>query len=64
MAHILKILISVSLPSACSLMPSGPSVLVLPGTGKGFNHFYNDDMMFRQLAHEQIGLLESTGRFP
>ena len=35
-------------------MPSGPSVLVLPGTGKNFERFHKDDLMCRQLAHEQI----------
>jgi hypothetical protein len=54
MLQILKILILVFMLSACSTMPSGPSVLALPGTGKDFNHFHSDDVMCRQLAHEQI----------
>jgi hypothetical protein len=54
MLQILKVLISVFLLSACSTMPSGPSVLVLPGTGKDFTQFHNDDLMCRQLAHAQI----------
>jgi hypothetical protein len=36
-------------------MPSGPSVLVLPGTGKNFDQFRGDDMMCRQFAQEQLG---------
>ena len=54
MLQILKILIPVFLLSACSTMPSGPSVLVLPGTGKDYNSFHNDDLACRQLAHDQI----------
>jgi hypothetical protein len=54
MLQILKILIPVFLLSACSSMPSGPSVLALPGTGKDYNSFHKDDLMCRQLAHEQI----------
>jgi len=40
--------------SSCSTMPSGPSVLVLPGSGKDFSRFQNDDVMCRQLAHAQL----------
>lgn len=54
MLKTLKILIYVSLLSACSTMPSGPSVLILPGTGKDFNQFHKDDLMCRQQAHTQI----------
>jgi hypothetical protein len=36
-------------------MPSGPSVLVLPGTGKSFDQFRGDDMVCRQFAQEQLG---------
>ena len=54
MLKILKVLIPVFLLSACSTMPSGPSVLTLPGTGKDFTQFHNDDLMCRQLAQTQI----------
>jgi hypothetical protein len=40
---------------ACTSMPSGPSVLVLPGTGKNFDQFRGDDMVCRQFAQEQLG---------
>ena len=40
MLKTLKVLIPVFLLNACSSMPSGPSVLVLPGTGKDYNHSY------------------------
>jgi hypothetical protein len=37
-------------------MPSGPSVLVLPGTGKNFDQFRADDYDCRQFAQSQIGI--------
>ncbi|MGB0128445.1 MAG: YMGG-like glycine zipper-containing protein [Rhodocyclaceae bacterium] len=40
---------------ACTTLPSGPSVLVLPGTGKSFDAFRADDLTCRQYAHGQIG---------
>ncbi len=40
--------------NACSTIPSGPSVLVLPGTGKDYEQFHKDDQMCRQLAHSQL----------
>jgi hypothetical protein len=41
--------------TACVTVPSGPSVLVLPGTGKSFDQFRADDMDCRQFAHSQVG---------
>lgn len=41
--------------SACTTMPSGPSVLVLPGRGQSFDQFRADDYACRQYAYEQIG---------
>jgi hypothetical protein len=41
--------------SACTSMPSGPSVLVLPGTGKNFDEFRGDDMICRHFAQDQLG---------
>lgn len=40
---------------ACTVMPSGPSVMVLPGTGQSFDRFRADDVDCRQFAHYQIG---------
>src|SRR2546428_9072521 len=40
---------------ACVSVPSGPSVMVLPGTGKSFDQFRADDMDCRQFAHSQVG---------
>jgi hypothetical protein len=40
---------------ACTTIPTGPSVMVLPGTGKGFEQFRADDMVCRQFGTDQIG---------
>lgn len=44
-----------SMLCACTSMPSGPSVLVLPGTGKNFDQFRGDDLVCRQFAGQQVG---------
>ncbi|MFZ1548264.1 MAG: hypothetical protein WAT12_14405 [Candidatus Nitrotoga sp.] len=41
--------------SACTSVPTGPGVLVLPGTGKSFDRFRLDDADCRQYASAQIG---------
>lgn len=41
--------------TACTTMPSGPSALVLPGTGKNFDQFRFDDFDCRQYAQGQLG---------
>ncbi len=41
--------------TACVNMPTGPSVMVLPGAGKNFDQFRYDDYECRQYAHEQTG---------
>jgi hypothetical protein len=38
---------------ACTTMPSGPSVHAMPGTGKSFDQFRNDDILCRQYALQQ-----------
>jgi hypothetical protein len=40
---------------ACATMPTGPSVMSLPGEDKGFEEFRADDTVCRQYAYEQIG---------
>jgi hypothetical protein len=42
--------------SGCVTMPTGPSVMVLPGSGKSFEQFQTDDAVCRQWAAGQIGL--------
>jgi len=54
MFHILTILMAVFLVNGCSTLPSSPSVLVLPGTGKNFDQFRNDDLVCRQLVRADI----------
>jgi hypothetical protein len=49
-------LLALGLLGACTTMPSGPGVLVLPGTGKSFDQFHADDVSCRQFAHEQVGV--------
>ena len=40
---------------ACTVMPTGPSMLVLPGTGSSMDSFRFDDNECRQYAYAQIG---------
>jgi hypothetical protein len=41
--------------SGCVSLPTGPSVLVLPGTSKSFDQFREDDFWCRQFALGQVG---------
>ena len=41
--------------AGCATIPTGPSVLVLPGTGKSFDQFRLDEYDCRQYAHAQVG---------
>jgi hypothetical protein len=41
--------------AGCVTVPTGPSVMALPGTGKNFDQFRFDDGTCRQFAHEQVG---------
>ena len=45
----------VLLITGCASVPTGPSVMVLPGTGVPFNQFRNDDVICQQYASFQIG---------
>ena len=49
------VLAAVLMLSACTSVPTGPGVLVLPGTGKSFDRFRVDDADCRQYASAQIG---------
>ena len=44
---------------ACASVPSGPSVMVLPGSTKTFEQFQFDDATCRQWASEQSGATTS-----
>jgi outer membrane lipoprotein SlyB len=41
--------------SACAVIPTGPSVMALPGTGKTFDQFRADDASCRNFAYQQVG---------
>ncbi|MEY4730480.1 MAG: hypothetical protein RL020_1638 [Pseudomonadota bacterium] len=57
MNHMLKLSSAVLVLSlgACVVMPQGPSVMALPGTGKNFDQFRADDVSCKQYATEQLG---------
>jgi uncharacterized protein YcfJ len=44
-----------ALLAACATVPTGPSVMALPGSGKTFEQFRRDDASCRQYALMQIG---------
>ncbi|CAB3792131.1 hypothetical protein LMG28614_03453 [Paraburkholderia ultramafica] len=44
---------------ACTSIPSGPSVMVLPGSNKTFDQFLGDDHNCRQFALGQFGGVSS-----
>jgi hypothetical protein len=46
----------VILLGACATVPTGPSVMVLPGSGKPFDHFQADDAACRQFALQSAGI--------
>ncbi len=41
--------------AGCTTLPSGPGVMVLPGTGKSFDEFRANEFECRQYASAQIG---------
>jgi hypothetical protein len=46
---------AVLLTTACAHVPTGPSVMVLPGSGKNFDQFNSDDAVCRQWAAQRTG---------
>ena len=48
-------LLGLLLLAGCATVPSGPSVLVLPGSGKTFEQFQADDLVCRQWAAQLTG---------
>lgn len=50
-----SLLVVVAMLSACATMPTGPSVMALPGESKSFDEFRIDDATCRQFAYEQVG---------
>lgn len=57
MSKLLRVspLVALLLLGACTTIPTGPSVLVMPGTGKSFDQFRGDDADCRQFALGQVG---------
>ena len=53
--RIILSLAALLLLGACVSVPTGPGVMVLPGTGKSFDQYRADDMECRQFASSQVG---------
>ncbi len=49
----LSVLTATLLMAACTTVPTGPSVAVMPGSGKSFEQFNDDDAVCRQFATNQ-----------
>ena len=47
------------LMTACATVPTGPSLMVMPGDGKTFEQFQADDAVCRQWAAQQTGTTTS-----
>jgi hypothetical protein len=58
LTHAPVVLAAVLFTAACASMPSGPSVLVLPGSGKSMEQFQGDDVRCRQAAVQQMQATE------
>lgn len=54
-ASILAAALPLLLFAGCASVPTGPSVMALPGTGKNFEQFRIDDAECRQYAQSQVG---------
>ena len=46
---------------ACVSVPSGPSMMALPGSSKGFDQFRADEAMCRNYASQSIGATSASG---
>ncbi|SER71422.1 hypothetical protein SAMN05421690_10588 [Nitrosomonas sp. Nm51] len=53
--HKLFSILLVAILAACVNLPTGPSVMVLPGSSKSFEQFRYDDYECRRYAYEQVG---------
>jgi len=58
MNKLLKLSLLAAMPaiSACVTVPSGPSVMALPGSRKTFEQFRDDEFMCQQYAQATVGL--------
>ena len=48
-------LVALLMLGACTTIPTGPSIMAMPGTGKSFDQFRADDADCRQFALGQVG---------
>ncbi|SEL61607.1 hypothetical protein [Nitrosovibrio tenuis] len=48
-------LLAVCFLAGCVSIPTGPSMMALPGNGRSFDEFRYDDYVCRQFAYEQAG---------
>lgn len=55
MKSLTTLLVALLLLAGCATMPSGPSVLVLPGTDKAFDQFQRDEVYCRDYALRALG---------
>ncbi len=51
----LLLFVVVAVLGGCATMPTGPTVRVMPGPGKPFDVFVEEDYLCRQWAQQQIG---------
>jgi hypothetical protein len=51
---LLGLVVGALLSAACASTPTGPSVLVLPGSGKSYDQFRAEDARCRQLAAAEL----------
>ena len=54
-SRLFLVLPALLLAAGCASVPTGPSAMVLPGTGKSFDQFRGDDLQCRQFASDAIG---------
>ncbi|MCM0083782.1 glycine zipper family protein [Geomonas sp. Red32] len=58
--HKIPALLILLVLAGCATLPTGPSVMVLPGQGKTFEEFQTDDLVCRHWADSQIGGAQQT----
>jgi len=56
----LAIVLAAATLAGCAVVPSGPSIMALPGTNKSFDQFRQDDFTCRQFANGQNGGMDTA----
>lgn len=56
----LALVLAAAALAGCAVVPTGPSLMALPGTGKSFDQFRRDDFNCRQYASGQNGGLDAA----